>query len=164
MVMGVYALFHNDSCLYVGESKDVLHRWGEHLTMLNKGTHHCAGLQKWFDEHSYADIRWQILEATGFPSRLGILERKWFDILHPLYWGKEPVKIQPEANTKRGTNSSSREHTNVFPSRGGGQCRQAASSLARMDIFDVRDDAIVTIRKTPDIADAILDCKDVVSE
>lgn len=134
------------------------------MTMLNKGTHHCTGLQKWFDEHSYADIRWQILEATGFPSRLGILERKWFDILHPLYWGKEPVKIQPAAKTKRRTNSSSREHSDTRPLREGGRPRQAASSLDHTNKFDVRDDAIVTKRKTPDIADAILDCKDAVSE
>lgn len=79
MAMGVYALFYKDVCLYIGESKDVFGRWGEHLTMLNKGTHYCTGLQKWFDGHSYTDISRRILEDAGFPSKLCLLERKWFD-------------------------------------------------------------------------------------
>lgn len=113
--------------------------------MLNKGTHHCAGLQKWFDGHSYTDISWRILEDAGFPSKLCLLERKWFDILHPLYWGKEPTKTR----TIKTENKAAKDKKD---------------SLNYSSILATRDDAMLVMREAPDVVKAILDLRDSISQ
>lgn len=92
MSIGIYALYYGETCLYVGQSKDIEQRYKRHIIRLKAGT----ALQKfneWFQENNcpHESIELKILEECEDNDLIkNELEIKWFNDLSPLFYGKVP--------------------------------------------------------------------------
>lgn len=92
MSIGIYALYYGETCLYVGQSKNIEQRYKRHMTRLKSET----ALQKfndWFKENNCPHdlIELKILEECEDCDPIkNELEIKWFNDLSPLFYGKVP--------------------------------------------------------------------------
>lgn len=89
-IYGIYD--RNNICLYIGQTVNTRKRWRDHMNALK--THsHIEEFNEWFDEHGERDIDFRILEELEECNShiLNKLERKWFDIEHPLFYHEIPV-------------------------------------------------------------------------
>lgn len=93
MTVGVYGIFdyRDDTCLYVGQSKNIEYRLKKHIVSLRSQRHDRPGFNHWFSDNGEQNIETRILEiCENTPSAKNALEQKWFDELNPLFWGKNP--------------------------------------------------------------------------
>lgn len=82
----------NNICLYIGQTVNARKRWRDHMNALK--THsHIKEFNEWFDKHGERDIDFRILEELEECNShiLNNLERKWFDMEHPLFYREIPV-------------------------------------------------------------------------
>lgn len=90
----IYGIYDrkNNICLYIGQTVNARKRWRDHMNALK--THsHIEEFNEWFDEHGERDVDFRILEELEECNShvLNKLERKWFDIEHPLFYREIPV-------------------------------------------------------------------------
>ena len=82
-IAGVYAIYENGECLYVGESKRVLHRWADHVSYknnLNSKESKRNSLYSKLSQHQH--IIFGVLEETPNHKER---EQYWITKLKPKY-------------------------------------------------------------------------------
>ena len=78
-VSGVYAITHPTSGrAYVGSSKDILARFGEHQRSLRRGAHHSSYLQKAWDKYGNESFHFGVLEYCSEAECID-REQYWID-------------------------------------------------------------------------------------
>lgn len=93
MTVGVYGIFdkRDDTCLYVGQSKNIELRWRKHLNGLRANRHSRKKFSRWLHDHGEDNLDFRVLETCeNTPKIKNELEQKWFDDLSPLFHGKSP--------------------------------------------------------------------------
>lgn len=94
IVSGIYALFdaEDETCLYVGQSKDIYQRFTQHLKLLRSGKHRRKEFVEWWvSSGSNKDsIRLEVMEECEAGNR-NQKEIDWFNILKPKYYGQKPT-------------------------------------------------------------------------
>lgn len=93
LTVGIYGIFdvRDNTCLYVGQSKNIEDRWRHHRNGLKSRKHSREKFIEWFETHGEENITLRILETCdNTPSVKNALEQKWFDELNPLFFGKNP--------------------------------------------------------------------------
>lgn len=94
MTIGVYAIFSaiDGLCLYVGQSSNIEERWKAHLKNL-RADKHLQSFSDWFRQHDLQNdvLDFRILDVCeNDENEKNRLEIKWFHILSPQFYGKEP--------------------------------------------------------------------------
>jgi group I intron endonuclease len=84
--MGIYKITNVETGqVYVGSSKNIYQRLGEHLAMLNKGTHHSSKLQESYDTATDKSIfKPDIIELIDNQDQLIIREQYYIELYHAL--------------------------------------------------------------------------------
>ena len=78
---GVYGIFSGETCLYVGESKQMTHRWAEHKTNMKKFQQNSH--KPLYDNlRRHNNIVFRILEETNNHKEQ---ELTWIQYMTPLY-------------------------------------------------------------------------------
>lgn len=94
MSAGVYGLFYNDQCLYVGQSVSVSRRLKSHRSALKSGTHSCKELLRWMKENSLTVDQLEFTELETIEesnqASLNLLEVKYFISHSPMFHGQSP--------------------------------------------------------------------------
>lgn len=96
MTVGIYGIFdkRDDTCLYVGQSKDIAERWKGHLKNLRSGKHIRKDFVTWFESYDKdpESIRFEILEPCLNDDVVkNVIEMHWFQELNPRFFGKMPT-------------------------------------------------------------------------
>lgn len=94
MICGIYAIFdfETDECLYVGQSKDVDFRLVQHFRKLRSGKH-LKSFADWFESVGRDESRvvFSLLEECKNTDKAkNVAEMKWFRVLEPKFFGKQP--------------------------------------------------------------------------
>lgn len=86
-VSGVYAIKQlSNDIVYIGSTNDILNRWRQHFSALNKGSHECKQLQQDFNTFGPADFTWVILEKADVLTELeGKYIEQYIQNNHKLY-------------------------------------------------------------------------------
>jgi group I intron endonuclease len=86
-MMGIYAIENvvTGEC-YVGQSKNIINRFQQHLSMLEKGEHHSIKLQKAYDNLGIDKFTFKILELCD-ESILNVKEQEWINKLDSINRG-----------------------------------------------------------------------------
>lgn len=96
-ICGVYGIFDKKTmtCLYVGQSKDILRRWNSHIKNLKRGKHRRKDFIKWYHSHGLFSMEFRVLETCEDNDfNKNFLEMKWFSILKPKFYGEYPSMNQ----------------------------------------------------------------------
>lgn len=80
---GIYRIFLiGTERSYVGQAKDIEHRWYDHKRTLLKGTHHAKRLQRAWDKYGEKSFKFEVLETCSCDARLLLnREQHWMDTL-----------------------------------------------------------------------------------
>ncbi|MFC7439558.1 GIY-YIG nuclease family protein [Laceyella putida] len=83
-MMGIYAIENvvTGEC-YVGQSKNIISRFQQHMNMLEKGEHHSHKLQRAFNQMAIQNFILKILELCE-EDQLDVKEQEWIDKLNSL--------------------------------------------------------------------------------
>ena len=81
--MGIYGLYKNDECVYVGSSVNVYRRFGQHKNALKSNIHHNFLLQRIYDKYGLDCIEFKVLFIVDFIGDLNKYEQKYIDDLNP---------------------------------------------------------------------------------
>lgn len=95
MSVGVYGIFdsRDNTCLYVGLSRDIAGRWKKHLSRLRVGKHKRSGFNDFFAsiDRDESLLSFRILEeCESVDTILNLCEMKWFTLLQPKFHGSLP--------------------------------------------------------------------------
>lgn len=67
---GIYKIYHDKTGhFYIGSTSDIGRRLSHHFGHLKRGTHHCARLQKLFNNSIYEDFSFDVIEVEGKDAR-----------------------------------------------------------------------------------------------
>jgi len=99
-MMGIYAIENivTGEC-YVGQSKNIIGRFQQHLSMLEKGEHHSVKLQKAYDTMGVDKLTLKILEQCD-ESLLDAKEQEWINKLDSVNRGYN-IKAYDESRTRQ---------------------------------------------------------------
>jgi len=82
-VAGIYGIIHvSTSRIYVGSTRDIAKRWGNHRFHLDNNTHKNHYLQHTWNKYSAEAFEWVILEEIIDLHQLVPIEQKWIDFYH----------------------------------------------------------------------------------
>lgn len=77
ILCGIYKIQNNfNQRLYIGSSKNIQHRWHQHLADLRRNKHHCKALQKDWNRYGETAFSFLILEETN-PEMLLLLGKEY---------------------------------------------------------------------------------------
>lgn len=77
-VCGIYCI-SNSKYFYIGLSRNIRNRWGQHKRALKAGTHYNVFMQRVYNKYNLSDpFEYRIL-CECEPENLGTLEKKYFD-------------------------------------------------------------------------------------
>ena len=82
-IKGVYGIFSGETCLYVGESKQLNHRMSRHRQYIKNPDAKTRGSkQLYYNLRQYSNIEFKILEETDNHVKR---EQTWIEYMCPLY-------------------------------------------------------------------------------
>lgn len=87
MTIGIYGLFYEKECLYIGQSVNIEGRVKDHLGKLSRGHHGLLDFQTFSDKHGLPE--WRILAETT-QERLSPTELEFFNTFKPRFFGYTP--------------------------------------------------------------------------
>lgn len=90
MTMGIYGIFHNDLCLYIGQSVNIHQRTGAHSRHLSQDRHSLASLQEYVTNVGFSEITFKIISEIEQIEFLSLNELTAFNKYQPLYFGYLP--------------------------------------------------------------------------
>ena len=67
--------------VYVGSSRDLSNRFGNHVSMLNTGNHHNTRLQAFVNEYGINSLSFDLLESVAIGEDLAVVEQRWINEL-----------------------------------------------------------------------------------
>jgi group I intron endonuclease len=80
MASGIYQIRNTvNGKVYIGSAVNIKKRWGAHLFLLAKGSHHSPHLRNAWKNDGAAAFVWEILELVPDKSKLIAAEQKWID-------------------------------------------------------------------------------------
>jgi group I intron endonuclease len=85
-MIGVYKIESkiNPQRVYIGSSKDITHRWKEHIKRLKNHTHNNRKLVRHFDKYGVEDFQFSILLCCDIEELLSV-EQYFIDIYNPYF-------------------------------------------------------------------------------
>jgi group I intron endonuclease len=136
MTSGVYQILNtvNGKC-YVGSSKNIESRWGQHRSMLDKGTHHNQKLSNAVSKHGIAAFEFSILEGCP-PEKNLDRELFWITQSNSVASGYN-MRWRPDSNL--GVKHSQQSRENMGASRRGKKlspehCKKISDRMKLRDI------------------------------
>lgn len=92
-ICGIYGIYdtENNTCLYVGQSRNIKNRFKVHKQNLRNGTHIPEFVEYYNKKENKSDIQCFVLEETDdHPLVKSMAEIKWFNFKHPIFYRAIP--------------------------------------------------------------------------
>jgi transposase-like protein len=105
VTVGVYGIFdkRDNTCLYVGLSRDIAGRWKKHLSRLRAGKHGRPEFNDFFASINNDEslLEFKVLEECASVDKiLNLCEMKWFILLQPKFYGPRPSENNKWTHSK----------------------------------------------------------------
>lgn len=140
---GIYKITNKkNGKVYVGKSKDIIHRWSEHEKALAKHEHHSSKLQADYDLYGGIEaFEFSIIETCDASElkEKEVFYTNQYDAINNGYNGNEPNQV-PERNEIVFTNNSYKE----LLTRLGNSCLMTYFYMR----FNANDDNIIILNQT----------------